>query len=163
MDSTKEDKVITKSSEKGAVMVEAAIAMPLYLMCILFIPAIIPFMFNMLGAHYASVISLREVSTGFVENGTTLEQHLHTTLQNNLKTFTTGITLDNVTIGRITMVNGQREEVKSPASCLEDATCKIPSGGYLTISTDIRFINMSNIGLSDYTSTTLALMKMSDF
>jgi hypothetical protein len=150
-------------NERGVSMLEAAIAMPLYMLCILFIPAVIPFMFNMLGAHYASVISMREVSAGSVGQGVSLEQQLYQSLEENFRIFTTGVSLDSVTVGRITVDSGERQVLEAPASCLLDGSCTIPSGGFVTISTSVRFIDMGRIGLPDFTSSTLAIMKMSNF
>jgi hypothetical protein len=163
---------IINKNEKGAAMIETAIAMPFYMMCIFFIPAIILFMFNMLGAHYASVITLREISVGPQDGtGVPLEEQFIERLENNFRIYTTGLGLDQVQVGRINVVRGVRDVVEVPASCLSsnavpDQNCtefRIPSGGFLTISTTVRFINMSALGLPDFTSTTLAIMRMNTF
>jgi hypothetical protein len=159
-------------NEKGSAMVETAIAMPFYIMCIFFIPAIILFMFNMLGAHYASVITLREISVGPQDGSNiSLEAQFFESLENNFRLYTTGLGLDQVQVGRIAVVGGVREVVEVPASCLSSNTepgqnCSdftIPSGGFLTISSTVRFINMSSLGLPDFTSTTLSIMRMNTF
>lgn len=153
-----------ESDQKGATLVEAAIAMPLYMMCILFIPAVIPFMFNMIGAHYASVVSLREVASGPSGNvNGTLEEHLFQILERNLQSFTTGIDIDNVKIQTIRFNEGSRQVSESNIHCLRNASCLIPRGGFVSISAQIRFIDMRFIGLPDFSSRTLAVMKMNNF
>jgi hypothetical protein len=157
---------VFSNNEKGATMVEAAIAMPLYMMCILFIPAVIPFMFNMLGAHYASVVSLREVAPGPDENSMVpLEQRLFDTLENNFRIFTTGLTAENATIRIMDVSQGQANASGDdlPAACLRDGRCTIPSGGFVSISTEITFIDFSGIGLPKFSSATLAIKRMSEF
>ncbi len=145
-------------------MLEAAIGMPLYMMCIFFIPAVIPFMFNMLGAHYASVISLREVSTGpRAGAGSSLEQQLYNSLENNFRAFTTGVDLNNVTVQTIRFDDGVRSVSEDNISCLRNGSCRIPRGGFVSISTQVRFINMSSIGLPDFSSRAIAIMKMNNF
>jgi hypothetical protein len=152
-----------QGNEKGATMVESAIAMPLYVMCLFFIPAVIPFMFNMLGAHYASVLSLQEIATGEAPTGVTLEQHLINTLQNNFAVYTTGLDLQNVTVNTIIVdQNGQRVINTVPANNLPNNPGFIPRRGFVSIASEIRFINMSAIGLPDFRSSTLAVKKMEE-
>lgn len=173
-------------NESGVAMLEAAITLPLFLAIVFFSATIVPLNFNVMGTHSAFSQSLREISTGPIEeellpNSTNpqpglMEERLVQKLDILLRSLTNASSIDNVRLGILNVENGDVDIEYTNASCHltqlavgqqgTQLTCgnrNIMPGSFVILETTVPFLELKIAGMDGFNVPVRSMIKVQEF
>jgi hypothetical protein len=182
----KTDLRVVGKDESGVAMIEAAITLPLFFAVIFFSATIVPLNFNIMGTHSAFTQSLREISTGPLDEELLpdstypkpglMEKRLVQKLDSLLRGLTNSKSLEKVRVGILNVENGDRDVEYTEASCHltqvavgqqgPQLTCgnrNIRPGSFVILETTIPFFELKIAGMSGFNVPVRSMIKVQEF